>query len=173
MTDHVAMRRLVGINAVLAEMPMVTDNANQGKSKTSRTREPEGKNVVLRVVNGRRACGCAQAHGEWSTGRWSIGTDAPVTPQEPIESRKMKGKSRSLRPQEWTAESAWVPSVLRRRRPSGEGMGSCVTRASARRSVVLPPAPAESESNIGGIPVYSRRLPKVSHAEMRRSSHPQ
>jgi hypothetical protein len=49
------------------------------KAMRWRAMEPEGKMAVFQLVNGCQPCGCGQVHGKWSTNRWNIGTDAPVT----------------------------------------------------------------------------------------------
>jgi hypothetical protein len=63
---------------------MLTDNAKQNKKIA--TMETEGKIVMLQMANGHQTCGlCAGLRGDGQS-HWSIGTDAQVTPQEPIKS---------------------------------------------------------------------------------------
>jgi hypothetical protein len=84
MTGHVAMHRTVGGNeSIMAEMPILTGSALDGKAKRWGTTKPEGKISVLQLVNGCYARGCAQVHGRWQSG---VGVFAPVAPQEPNES---------------------------------------------------------------------------------------
>jgi hypothetical protein len=53
------------INPIVAEMPMLTNNAERWQAMIA----------LLQLANGR-----AQTRGRWSTGRLNISTSTPVTP---------------------------------------------------------------------------------------------
>jgi hypothetical protein len=95
---------------------------------------------------------CAKAQRKWLTGRWSIGTDAPVAMQEPSEQRKLNSAAEDV-----AAEFAEVPIIPFHR-------GRCAHCDQGFGRSTGPPAPGRRKAVLEESTVHSRRFPKISHA---------